>query len=148
MAYTVPTDQAAARLEDLSENQAESFSGRDVTNNTPAPLTASVHGAPNTHDGQTTFKFELRFSEDVSGLSYATLRDYAFTVTGGKVQNARRLARPKNIRWEIEVKPSSNGGVTIVLPITENCAAQGAICDSDGRKLSTRLEITLAGPGG
>ena len=32
--YTVPTDQAAARLKDLNDNPAESFSGQAVTNKT------------------------------------------------------------------------------------------------------------------
>ena len=38
--YTVPTDQAAARLKDLNDNPAESFSGQQVTNNTVASLPA------------------------------------------------------------------------------------------------------------
>ena len=40
------------------------------------------------------------------------------------------------------------GTVTIVLPATTDCASDGAICTSDGRKLSGRLELTVSGPGG
>ena len=54
------------------------------------PLTATIHDAPDSHDGQSKFTFELRFSEEF-GLSYKTLRDHAFTVTGGEVVKARRL---------------------------------------------------------
>ena len=36
--------------------------------------------------------------------------------------------------------------VTIVLPITTDCTAQGAICTSDGRKLSSRVELIISGP--
>ena len=35
--YTAPTDESAARLQDLSGNAAESFSGQAVTNNAPPP---------------------------------------------------------------------------------------------------------------
>ena len=75
-----------------------------------------------------------------------TLRDHAFTVTGGTVVGARRLDRPRNIRWEISVSPDSNGDVTVVLPATTDCEADGAICAEDGRKLSGGLEITVNGP--
>ena len=113
----------------------------------PAPLTATIHDKPDSHDGQSVFNFELRFSENF-GLSYKTLRDHAFTVTGGSVTGARRLDPPSNIGWAVVVEPDSNGDVIIVLPITTDCNAQGAICTGDGRPLSNRLEITVSGPGG
>ena len=50
------------------------------------PLTAAIHDAPESHDGQEDFTFELRFSEEpTEGFSSLTLtlRDHAFTVTGG-----------------------------------------------------------------
>ena len=111
----------------------------------PSPLTASIHGAPTSHDGQSVLKLELRFSEEFS-ISYVTLRDHAFTVTGGSVVGARRLERGKNIRWELGVRPDSNADVTVVLPVTTDCATQGAICTGDGRKLSKRLEFAFDGP--
>ena len=59
----------------------------------PTPLTASIHDAPGSHDGETSFTFELRFNEEPDpDLSYKTLRDQAFTATGGSVIKARRLA--------------------------------------------------------
>ncbi len=112
------------------------------------PLTASIHSAPESHDGSTAFTFELWLSENIESLSYTTLHQHAFTVTGGSVSKARRLEAGKNVRWEITVQPSSNADVTIVLPITTDCTAQGAICTSDGRKLSGRVELTISGPGG
>ena len=150
--YTVPSDAAAARLKDLSDNPAESFTGQAVTNNTaaaPTLLTARIHDEPSSHDGQSEFTFELQFSEEPkSGFSYKTMRDHAFTVTGGSVDGARRLVSGSNIEWQIKIRPTSNGDVTIVLPITEDCTADGAVCTGDGRPLSNRLEITVSGPGG
>ena len=109
------------------------------------PLTAHLLDTPPSHDGQTDFTFELRFSEDFS-LSYVTLRDHAFTVTGGEVTGARRLDRPGNIRWEITVRPDSDGDVTVVLPATGDCDAEGAVCTEDGRRLSHRTELTVQVP--
>ena len=150
--YTAPTDQAAARLKDLSDNPAESFTGQTVTNNTAAaqtPLTASVESAPPSHNGSDEFRIRIAFSEEPkTGFSYKIMRDHAFTVTGGSVTGARRLEPLSNIGWEVVVEPDSNGDVTIVLPATTDCNAQGAICTGDGRPLSNRLEITVSGPSG
>ena len=155
VSYTVPSDPAAARLKDLSDNPAESFTGHAVTNNTavaPPPLTASIHDEPSSHDGQSEFTFELHFSEEPKeAFSYKTLRDHAFTVTrgtvkGGKVDGARRLVSGSNIEWQIKIRPTSDADVTIVLPITEDCDAQGAICTDDGTMLSSPLEFTVSGP--
>ena len=62
----------------------------------------------------------MRFSEELS-LSYKTLRDHAFTVTGGTVTKARRVAPPSNVHWEITVSPDSNGEVAITLHPTTDC---------------------------
>ena len=111
------------------------------------PLTASFESKPSNHDGQTAFTFELRFSEEPDpDFSYQTLRDHAFTVTGGSVEKAQRLEKPSNILWRITVEPDSNAAVTVVLPITENCGDQGAVCTEDGRMLSNRLELSVGGP--
>ena len=59
----------------------------------------------------------------------------------------RRLEQKKNIRWEIHVTPSWNEAVTIVLPPTTDCTAEGAICTQDRRPLSSTLEIVIPGPG-
>ena len=113
---------------------------------TPPPLTAEFLGAPASHDGQTAFTFELRFSEEFS-ISYKTLRDHAFTVTGGSVTKARRLEPPGNVRWEITVTPDSDAPVTVELPPTTDCDNQGAVCTEDGRRLSNSLELVVSGPG-
>ena len=113
------------------------------------PLTASFESVPTSHNGSGEFRFRIAFSEaPKSGFSYTTMRDHAFTVTGGSVTGARRLVSGKNLRWEIVVSPDSNGDVTITLPATTDCDAQGAICADGDRKLSNRLERTVSGPGG
>ena len=108
------------------------------------PLTAN-RNEPAPHDGQTAFTFTLWFSEEFQ-LSYRTLRDHAFTVEGGTVTRAKRQHKTSNILWTIHVQPDGDAAVTVVLPATEDCDAEGAICTEDGRPLSNRLEFTVAGP--
>ena len=121
----------------------------DLVEEATQPLIASTHGVPGSHDGENVFTFELRFSEDLkSGFSFRTLRDHAFTVTGGDVTRAKRLDGSGNLRWTIHVQPDGNGDVTVVLPVTTDCDAEHAICTGDGRALSNRLKLTVSGLGG
>ena len=109
------------------------------------PLTGRFAKMPATHDGDTRFGFELHFSEAIR-ISYRTLRDGAFTVTGGAVREARRLAPPSNLGWEITVEPASDADMVLVLPATTDCAAAGAVCTAAGKRLSGRLTATVRGP--
>ena len=147
--YTAPTNQAAASLQDLNGNSAASFSGSSVTNNTPAPtpLTASSLNESSSHDGSNEFTFEVHFSEEPDpDFSYKTMRDHAFTVTGGTVKKSKRLKPPSNIGWLIHVQPNGNGAVTVVLPVTTDCNSDGAVCTKDDRKLSNQLSVRVNGP--
>ncbi len=109
------------------------------------PLTAKFVGMPATHDGETAFAFELRFSQEAE-ISFRTLRDAAFEVTGGSVTKVRRLARPSKLRWEITVQPTSAANVGLALPVTTDCAAEGAACTAGGKGLSQRVSATVKGP--
>ena len=164
VSYTPPSDAATARTRDLAGNAAAGFNATEVFNDTDetaeseksgepeettegeTPLTVGLEAATESHNGTDAFTFEIRFSEELP-LSYKTLRDLAFTVSGGEVLKAQRLDKPSNIRWLITVEPDSNGDVAVVLPVTTDCGADGAVCTADGRKLSNRLEITVSGPG-
>ena len=113
----------------------------------PSPLTVSVESAPTSHNGSDSFRIRVAFSETPeSGFSYTTMRDDAFTVTGGDVTGARRLVSGKNLRWEVTVQPSGNADVTVELPVTTDCTAQGAICTGNDEKLSNSLNLTVSGP--
>ena len=164
VSYTPPSDAATARTRDLAGNAAAGFNATEVFNDTDetaeseksgepeettegeTPLTVGLEAATESHNGTDAFTFEIRFSEELP-LSYKTLRDLAFTVSGGEVLKAQRLDKPSNIRWLITVEPDSNGDVAVVLPETTDCDADGAVCTADGRKLSKRLEFTVSGPG-
>ena len=126
------------------DEQTQNQESSTNTNSDETPLTARADGLPDSHTGD-TFTFELRFSEEIP-LSYVTLRDHAFTVTGGTVTKARRLEAGKNVRWEITVDPSGNADVSVSLPVTTDCDSQGAICTGDGRRLSNGLALLVPGP--
>ena len=151
--YTlVATDEGKAIKVTVSftddDGNAETLTSAATAAVAKPPLTATVYEKPSSHDGSNSFTFELRFSENIESFSYSTLQNHSLTVTGGTLPNVRRLEAGKNVRWEITVQPSSDGDVNIVLPTTTDCSVQGAICTSDGRKLSNRVGLTVSGPDG
>ena len=154
--YIVPEGQDFIR--DIRGRRAASFSQQTVNNHTardqektdqektpPDSLQATIHDQPSSHNGQDPFTFELEFSEEPD-LSYTTVRDHAFTVTGGSVTYVRRLEPGKNIGWKIHVTPNGNADVTLSLRSTTDCSAQESICTEDGRKLSGGLLTSIPGP--
>ena len=127
--------------------------GRPLSNSLSAtvaglpPLTAEFVDMPDSHDGESDFEFELRFSRDFPGrLPFTLLRDDAFEVENGTVQRARRFAPEQNQRWMISVQPDSHEDVTIKLPATTDCTATAAVCTEAGRPLSNLTSATVAGP--
>ena len=112
--------------DDAGNEESVTSAATDAVASPPTPLTASIRDAPESHDGENSFTFELRFSETPEpDFSYEALRDDAFTVSGGTVTKARRIEPPGNVRWEITVEPSSDAEVSIVLPVTTDCDDQG-----------------------
>ena len=119
----------AQGAQEAAETPPEPKETREAQEAAESPLTAAIHDAPESHNGQDTFKFELRFSEEPKeGFSDVTLRDHAFTVTSGTVVGARRLdgdSATPNTRWEISVSPDSNANVTVELPVYRGLRGRG-----------------------
>ena len=103
------------------------------------PLTAGFQDAPDKHEGTGEgtgeFTFHIAFSEPIS-ISYVTLRDGSLDVTNGSATKAKRVNGQSDL-WQITVKPDSDADVTVVLPITEGCAAQDAVCTRDNKGSQT-----------
>ena len=112
----------------------------------PAALTASFLGVPPEHDGQDPFTVELRFSEEPQRLSYRTVRDSLFAVSGGTLAKARRFEPPANLRYELTLAPSGDGAVTLARAALPACGVPGAVCTGDGRSLSGALALSVPGP--
>ena len=133
---------AALSLAVLTAALALTVDGRTAAANW-TPLTASFHGLPDAHDGARRFEFELRFAEDVPGLTLTAVES-ALTVTGGRLIDVKRTIRGRNDSVTVQVRPSGLGDVTVSLPATTDCAAANAICAADGRKLAA---LSAAVPG-
>ena len=112
-----------------------------IENRHVTPLTASFGNVPAEHDGP-EFTFDLTFSEEPR-VGYRVLRDDAFAVTGGAVERAQRQTPGSDRRWTITVEPQGHGDVSVTLPATTDCDAEGAVCTSDGRPLSNANAATV-----
>ena len=110
------------------------------------PLTASVVSAPGEHDGESGFVVRIAFSEAPGTLSYRTVKDHAFTVSGGSIRNARRAVQGSNLQWDVEVGPSGEDDVTLTLAPSPECSSAHAICTADGRRLEAGLTVRVPGP--
>ena len=144
------TDCSATGAICTDDGRKLSNSPSDTVDGPPSePLTASFSGMPAEHDGSSEFTFTLTFSEEPDeDLSYRTLRDDAFDVSGGEIGKAKRAEQGKNRTWTIHVDPDRAGDVSIRLPATQSCSATGAICTGDGRMLSNSTSDTVRGPAG
>ena len=146
--YTLVDDDAGLTIKlkvsffDDKNNQEALTS--EATATVVTPLTAEFQDAPDKHDGTGFFTFDIAFSEPIS-ISYKTLRDDSLEVTNGSATKAKRVDGQSDL-WKITVEPDSDAAVTVVLPITEDCAAQDAVCTRDGTELSNRSELTVPGP--
>ena len=132
--------------DDAGNAESLTSAATDAVAARPEPLTASFEGMPAEHAGQGAFSFRVAFSDGIS-VSYKTVRDASFRVTGGNVTAARRVDKRRDL-WKITIEPDSHEAVSVRLPETTDCDASGAICTSDGRPLSHSLSATVAGPVG
>ena len=143
--YAPPAEGPALRLSGGGAAVA-AFAGQAVANDTPARqvqagLTASVASAPAEHRGTGGFEVRIAFSEAVAGRA----KDAAIQVSGGTLARAVRVNKRKDL-WALTVNPSGYEAVTVTLPATADCAAAGAVCTADGRRLATALTHTIQGP--
>ena len=114
-----------------------------ITRQAQSDLTARFSSVPTTHDGSAAFKARIQFSKAVTITAETTFKDHSVEVLGGTVSDADRLGGDS---WEITVAPAGGGAVVVALPPTASCADPGALCTSDGRRLSARVEALVRGP--
>ena len=132
--------------DDAGNAESLTSAATDAVAARPEPLTASFEGMPAEHAGQGSFSFRVAFSDGIN-ISYKTVRDASFTVTGGEVTQASRVDSRRDL-WKITIEPDSDKSVSVRLPETTDCGASGAICTGDDRPLSHSLSATVAGPVG
>ena len=98
------------------------------------------------HKGSGTFEVRLAFNTEPE-LSYKTVRDTMFDVTGGTITGARRVTRRKNQHFDIVVKPSGSDAMTFSLhsPLPA-CGETGSVCTEAGRMVEGPVSATVLGP--
>ena len=110
------------------------------------PLTAAFTDVPASHGGD-AFTLELAFSEEFP-LSYKLLQGAdgqasVVAVEGGAVTRAARVTAGESRRWTVTVEPDGSDDVTLTLPATTDCEAEGAICTEDDRPLAAAVAATV-----
>ena len=119
---------------------------------------------PERHDGTNRIKLRVAFSEPVEE-SPQDVGAHGVEVEGGAVtsvspvggdapdgagtrsignRNAGREDR--EVVWEFEIEPDSDGDVTVSIEAGRPCDEEGAICTADGRSLSEGISTTVEGP--
>ena len=98
------------------------------------------------HKGSGTFEVRLAFNTEPE-VSYKTVRDTMFDVTGGTITGARRVTRGKNQHFDIVVKPSGSDAMTFSLhsPLPA-CGETGSVCTEAGRMVEGPVSATVLGP--
>ena len=89
----------------LSEGIATTVEGPETG---PSALTARFKGLPETHDGSRAIRFRVAFSENI-GISYRSLREDAFTVSGGRVTGGKRVNGRRDL-FEMTVQARNGRG--------------------------------------
>ena len=154
-AYTAAAADEGERLkvrvsftDDAGHAESLTSAPTDAVAARSAPLTASFEGTPSEHRGEGGFHFRVAFSEDI-GISYRSLREDAFTVTGGRVTSGKRVDGRRDL-FRMTVRPDSDGDVTITLPAGRECGVSGAICTKgeNRRQLTNSPSATVRGPVG
>ena len=110
------------------------------------PFTASFSRVPAEHDGAAAFDIRFHLSAEPATLSYRTVHNGLFSVTGGRIEKASRLVAGKNNGWSVRIDPSGLGDVRVRVNGTSACDTAPGVCTSDGRKLAGGLQVVIAGP--
>ena len=110
------------------------------------PLIPSFSRVPREHDGATKFAVRFHLSEEPAALSFRTVHNGLFDVTGGEIVKANRLTPGKNNGWQLDIVPDSMADVTLQVRATTACDVAPGVCTADGRMLTERLLADIPGP--
>ena len=127
-------------------------------------LGARFVSPPERHDGEKRIKVRVAFSEapenvgadgvEVEGGAVTSVRPVGGNAPGGagtgsksrSIGNRNAGQQDREVVWEIEIEPDSDGDVTVSLDAGRPCDEEGAICTADGRTLSEGISTTVEGP--
>ena len=115
---------------------------------------------PERHDGTNRIKVRVAFSEapenvgadgvEVEGGAVTSVSPVGGNAPGGagtRSVGGRNAGREdREVVWEFEIEPDSDGDVTVSFEAGRPCDEEGAICTADGRSLSEDISTTVEGP--
>ena len=110
----------------------------------PDPFTARFENVTGTHDGSTTFRVDLVFSEAPANVRNRDIKD-AVEITGGTKKHVRPV-NGDDAHRRIGIAPDGDGSVVLTLMPTTDCTDPLALCTADGRKLEGMIRLTVPGP--
>ena len=116
-----------------------------IRDDDPQPLTASFTNLPEGNHGESAFKFDISFNQDVA-TQRLVMQEDVMTVTGGAITGAGRVDGAKSL-WRITVEPVDGRDVTVELPVTTGCSATGAVCTGGDSPQPLSNSITHTFPG-
>ena len=116
-----------------------------IRDDDPQPLTASFTNLPEGNHGESAFKFDISFNQDVA-TQRLVMQEDAMTVTGGAITGAVDASGAKSL-WRITVEPVDGRDVTVELPVTTDCSATGAVCTGGDSPQPLSNSITHTFPG-
>ena len=112
------------------------------------PLTASFVNVPQEHDGEKSFRLEIVFSEVPVGMTNGSLRKI-LQINGGTPGGMTKVDdNAAHRRLRIDPIRDRYGRITVSLPPTTDCRAEGALCSAAGGKLEQGIETIIPGPVG
>ena len=116
-----------------------------IRDDEPQPLTASFTNLPEGNHGESAFKFDISFNQDVA-TQRLVMQEDAMTVTGGAITGAVDASGAKSL-WRITVEPVDGRDVTVELPVTTDCSATGAVCTGGDSPQPLSNSVTHTFPG-
>ena len=108
------------------------------------PLTAEfvADSVPARHDGSdTAFTLQIRFNQDIDVEDLCA----AVEVADGACTAAAHEAGDTAL-WDLTIVPDGGKPVTVALPETTDCDAEGAVCTADDGPLTTAISVTAQPP--
>ena len=101
----------------------------------PAPLTASLVSAPDSHDGEDAFRVQIAFSDTLRN-SYRTL-DEGFAVSGGAITGVRRVEGTRDVA---RLERRLGGRLFERIPTGMRLTALGAVAAERARRILHEVE--------
>ena len=118
--------------------------GTLADNDGPAPLTATLTGAPAAHDGSGAISLRIGLDAALS-TSWKGVR-HSLAIANGALTRIHRIDGRSDL-WGIDVAPAGDGDVTVRLNPSADCADPATtMCAAGGRRIETAVSTVIPGP--